>query len=493
MSGPCLAIFVVDVLERSRLERLWARGEAGFLAALARRGGIRELTGRDLFAEHGTAWTLFSGVSRRVHGHHDFRQIRPGSYDIVGDEIAACRDVQPFWWRLGGQTRLLVVDAPETVPLPGLAGIQAADWLTTRAASIRRRLAVEPAAQARGFHGPASAAAGGAEYRRHATLAQDRRLIPRLLEELRRKADVCRGLAEELRPEVVVIGFQQSHTAAHRFWRHRRGGPPDLIDAIDEVYRDTDAALASIAAALPEDADILVASLFDMVDLYPTAGLSDSFCRILGYHAVDAVAARWRLRNVLPRHLREEIGWWLPSRLQESIEAAGLNATTAWSGTRAFSTSTLYTTSIRVNLLGREPMGIVRPGDDYEALLDDIAADLRSLVDADTGLPAIASIVLPSRHYDCGPHALLPDVVAEWTPRDSFRDTVLHPRAVLTQPRPQYDRDSYHTWKGFVIGAGPRLATAGGPVDLLDVAPSCLTLLGRAVPPTLEGTPSLAR
>ena len=77
MKDRCLAVFVLDVLERDRLERLWTRGAAGFLAKLALHGGIRDLVGRDLFSEHGTAWTLFSGVSRAVHGQYDYRLSLP--------------------------------------------------------------------------------------------------------------------------------------------------------------------------------------------------------------------------------------------------------------------------------------------------------------------------------------------------------------------------------------------------------------------------------
>ncbi len=492
MKDRCLAVFVLDVLERDRLERLWARGAAGFLAKLALHGGIRDLVGRDLFSEHGTAWTLFSGVSRVVHGQYDYRQTRPGSYGFMPGDTEASPEVQPFWWRLGPQSRLLVVDAPETLPRRGLGGIQVADWLTARAASIRRGRTVEPPTQAARFRGPPCAADGGAEYRRDSTATQDRQVLARFREEIRRKADVCGQLAKELRPELVIVGFQQLHTAAHRFWRYRHGGPDDLVDAIDQIYCETDRAIAAIAAALPDDTDIVVAGLYGMVDLYPTTGLSDTFCRTLGYHvAVDSPPARMRLLDMVPSSWRAEVGWWLPSRLQENLMASRVAATTDWSRTRAYSTSTLYSTTIRVNLRGREPEGCVSPGEDYESLLDEIVADLRSLRDVDTSTPAIARIVLPSRHYGCGPHSMLPDVIAEWTPRDQFRDSVSHPQAILKQPSPQYFRDSYHTYEGSLLGMGPRLANVQEPIDLLDIAPSLLAIMGHEVPSAMSGKPTL--
>jgi hypothetical protein len=62
----------------------------------------------------------------------------------------------------------------------------------------------------------------------------------------------------------------------------------------------------------------------------------------------------------------------------------------------------------------------------------------------------------------------------------------------MQQPAPQYFRDSYHTYEGSLLGMGPRLANVQGPIDLLDIAPSLLTILGHEVPSVMSGKPTLA-
>jgi hypothetical protein len=71
---------------------------------------------------------------------------------------------------------------------------------------------------------------------------------------------------------------------------------------------------------------------------------------------------------------------------------------------------------------------------------------------------------------------------------------VVHPRTELTQQEPSYFRGSYHSHDGFLAAAGPLIQARGalGDVSLLDVAPTCLALLGQAIPQSLTGRVSPA-
>ena len=90
----------------------------------------REKWGAIRISEHGVWNCVMSGVSRARHGHYYFRQLVPGTYDLVpvtGQELG----VDPFWAYLRGSgPSAAVFDVPEFALVDGLPGVQLADWAT---------------------------------------------------------------------------------------------------------------------------------------------------------------------------------------------------------------------------------------------------------------------------------------------------------------------------------------------------------------------------
>jgi predicted AlkP superfamily phosphohydrolase/phosphomutase len=163
---------------------------------------------------------------------------------------------------------------------------------------------------------------------------------------------------------------------------------------------------------------------------------------------------------------------------------------TEWSRTRAFAIPGACTSFLRVNLRGREPEGLVEPGAEYAALLRELEADLRLLVDADTGEPAVRAVARTVDLFGDSAAPSLPDLFVSWKP-GRFMERVLHPRAVLEQRRPDFYRRSDHSQHGFVAAAGPQLPCLGavGELSPLDLAPTFLALLGAPVPEAMDGKP----
>jgi predicted AlkP superfamily phosphohydrolase/phosphomutase len=162
---------------------------------------------------------------------------------------------------------------------------------------------------------------------------------------------------------------------------------------------------------------------------------------------------------------------------------------TDWGRTEAFAIPAFYASQIRVNLKGREPAGVVEPGTGYADVLDRLEADLVQLVDPASGEPVIAHV---SRTVDLfgldGPPERLPDLFVEWR-SGSYMPRVVHPRAELTQKRPEFFRRSDHSHNGFVAAAGPGIRRAGRvePVDVLDLAPTFLHLMNESPDEDMHG------
>jgi predicted AlkP superfamily phosphohydrolase/phosphomutase len=267
----------------------------------------------------------------------------------------------------------------------------------------------------------------------------------------------------------------------------------ELTDAIRDVYQAIDRELGLVLAELSPDANVFVVSSVGMEDDYPTTGLIEAFCRRLGYQAAPAsqgrslrpldLARRW-----LPESWRIALSRHLPRSRREELLAERFRRSTDWGHTAAFAIPANYTSFLRVNLRGREPQGVVAPGADFEAVLNRLESDLRQLVDAQTGEPAVSRVARTSELFGNQAAASLPDLFVEWKP-GRFLQRVSHPRAELVQQRPEFYRVSDHGSQGFVAAAGPDIAagTELGEVSVLDLTPTFLSFLGQPVGARLQG------
>jgi predicted AlkP superfamily phosphohydrolase/phosphomutase len=503
---PPLVIVGIDAGDPHLILRWTRDGHLPAMASIIQRGCWGMIGGPEMVSTQGTWLSLFSGVSRAEHGYYYHRQLRPRTYGL---EPVTARDAHalPFWAQMrGGPRTVAIIDALETYPLAGVVGVQLADWAVQQeydAADLP--VSSEPP----GLLSDVLRLAGDPiqvdVFAPATDPRQDLDAYHLLLKRVAQKGQLCRQLLGRDCYDLAVMTFVECHTAAHRFWDYRSDAPrrgagvdesPALRNAIQTVYQAVDRELGLLLEQLPPKANILIVSLCGMKDLYPTAALAEAFCRQLGYQ-VRSATARVALnplshaRRIMPPRWRAAISRWLPRQLRERLSAAdGSLAGTDWARTTAFPLPSLNTSFIRVNLRGREPQGIVNPGAEYGRLLDRIEADLAMLVDVRTGAPAVEKVTRTVAAFHTAPLLALPDLFVEWRAASHFMNRVAHPTGDLVQARPLYDRSSYHSFIGFMGAAGPSISARGpiGEASLLDLAPTCLALLGEPVPPALTGT-----
>jgi predicted AlkP superfamily phosphohydrolase/phosphomutase len=137
---------------------------------------------------------------------------------------------------------------------------------------------------------------------------------------------------------------------------------------------------------------------------------------------------------------------------------------------------------VRVNLAGRDPDGVVDPGE-YEAVRTAVMAALSEL-ETPEGEPVFEFVRRREAVHD-GPHA-------EAAPDVCFRTTDMN-HTVLTQlygTRTVPTESFSHKQRGVFLAAGPDVDVAwdGGELALPDVAPVAFALLGRPVPDRTTGS-----
>jgi predicted AlkP superfamily phosphohydrolase/phosphomutase len=272
-------------------------------------------------------------------------------------------------------------------------------------------------------------------------------------------------------------------------------------DALFRLYRAIDDEIGAIVDALPSTATVVVSGSVGMLSQYPTEELLEGFCRRLGYQASPQPAApsgpaprrsvSSMLRALVPERARNLISRFLPFHVQERLLSEKFAASTDWSRTTVYAPPGYYTGCLRVNLRGREPNGIVAPGEEYDALLSRLEEDLHALRDAETGAAVIARTVRTREVFGHDAHPALPDLTVFWHEHHRPLRRVRHPRAELTQSPHAFNRGSHHTTEGILVAAGAAVRAAGRvpDVDALSLAPTMLTLLDVAPPGEMTGSP----
>jgi predicted AlkP superfamily phosphohydrolase/phosphomutase len=489
-----LVILGLDAGDANLIEKWAKEGYLHNINSIMNRGCWGRTTGVDLINEDGVWTRLFSGVSQKEHGFYYFRQLKTGSYDLYTvEKTEATKKV--FWANYqGSDKKVALIDIPDLDCLPNLQGVQLFNW------AVHNSHYIPPSSYPGNLLATLNQKFGQPDNINEnftSNLAEDKKIYQRLKNRLARKGELCRYLLTQDSYDLIVAVFGECHTGGHQFWKYRPEAqgdekvttPTELTYAIREIYQAIDREIGLILQELPPNASVVIASSVGLIDRYSTEGLIEDFCYKLGYQKAisDNNSARSFLdilRHVIPETWRTFFSRHLPRDIKEKIFADTFRRKTDWSQTKAFAIPSAYMSFIRVNLQGREPQGIVKPGVEYEAILNQIKAELFQLIDERSGQKAIQQVWRSSQIFGNDINSELPDLLIEWQPQPYFMESVYHPRAKITQTKPEFFRGSDHTHEGFIAFAGDLISHQGnlGNISFSSLHSTFLSLMNNQVP-----------
>ena len=184
----------------------------------------------------------------------------------------------------------------------------------------------------------------------------------------------------------------------------------------------------------------------------------------------------------------ENLKKMVPKKIWDKTARRILFAGNRWKEMRAFSLPNDYSGAIRINLKGREPDGVVEPGEEYEALCQELTGELYQLLNAETGNPAVQEVITLSRLYGGQPLGDLPDLIVKWANDASVR-VVESPTIGRVEKKSGERRPGAHRDYGFVIVAGEKISqnTVLESAGLLDLVPTFFSILNVSIPPHFDG------
>lgn len=312
------------------------------------------------------------------------------------------------------------------------------------------------------------------------------------------RCKVFEHLMEEKEWDLFIAVFIGSDRIQHFLWKYIHPQDPGKLTAaekrfvsrIKEYYRMVDRYMGMVLDRYGKDCNILMVSdhgfgplvkkfyinrwLFEKGYL----SLNNAGGGVVGKGIAYARKAirrldRTNVRRLIPAGIRARKGFDLFSSMNMPL-------------TRAYSASNTEQ-GIYLNLKGREPGGVINPGQEYELLRDEIIRELRRLRDPQTGEVVISHIHKREDIYT-GPYVTgAPDIIF-FVQEGAYLADVQLKTSVFG------DADwasgwGTHRMDGIVLGCGPDIKK-GERIEgahIMDIAPTVLRLMEIPVPYDMDG------
>ncbi len=476
------------------LVRPWA--DEGHLPNLARlmRNGVHANLNSTLPPVTSPAWpTFMTGCNPGKHGVFDFIQPHGNSFDLVN----STRIRQPTIWRRLSEAglRVGVLNVPVTFPPQPVNGFMITDILSPKGAQIDYPAGLIEQYQSR--LGPYRVAPN-VQYKP----GIETEYISDIFDLIRVHGEWALHLLQHEPVDVLMMHFIALDIMMHALWRfmdksHPRHESGPYENAIRDGYVMVDAYIGRMLAMLPEGAQVIVMSDHGFGPLSAMVNLN---VFLMQKGLLKLKRDPWtRLKSAAFRY------GLTPSNAYRLIERAGLQNLVArvskrtrnmvygkflsfdsvdWSRTVAYSMG--HVGQIHLNVAGREPHGIVSRAD-YDRQRERVIAVLRELRTPD-GKPVVSSIIPYEESYH-GPYEQEgPDLHLVLDEHNMIACPLFATEGRIFSKQIRGDSGCHRQYGIFIahgsqIRAGQQLPA----VDILDLAPTILQLLGRPIPRVFDG------
>jgi predicted AlkP superfamily phosphohydrolase/phosphomutase len=445
------------------------------------------------------AWSTFAtGVNLGKHSVFDFIRPMGGRYDLVN----ATSIRAPTLWKILSEAgrKVGVMNVPVTYPPQPVNGFVIGGMLSPMSGAFT--YPTDLLDQYEGQLEPYRIAPH-VQYKP----GNETEFIDDLLNLVERRGEYALRLMADYPYDFLMFHFQATDVMQHAFWRyvdpsHPRYDPQAAArfgSGLEQLYRRVDDYIGQMRDRLTDDTTVIVMSDHGFGSLHYVVNMN---LFLLDQGLLKLKKGAWtRLKAGLFRagltpasiwHLVERTGlqnyvWQVSKSTRNKVVGKFLSFDDVdWSQTVAYSIG--HVGQIYVNLKGREPEGVVEPGEQYEAVKQRVTNALHQLRHPETGQP-LMDRVIPGDQVVHGPYAHQgPDLHIVM---DGYR-TISFPlfatdRHIVTR---QIRGDSgCHRLHGVFIAAGPEIQpgkTIENP-HIMDLAPTILHLMNLPVLDDMDG------
>lgn len=470
------------------------------------------------------AWTSFmTGKNPGKHGIYDFTRPKPGSYEL--EFVNGGQRQAPTFWQLLSEAgrRVISISVPGTYPPEKVNGIMLSGFDAPGMDGANQTL------DARAMYPPELCEELNRETGGHPigsfpmadiNAGRPQVAIEKILQVVREKARTTKYLMQNKDWDCMMILFGESDGVGHHFWKYCDPDcplfteePSGLRDSIYRVYKELDDQLGEFKEMLPEGTTLLMMSDhgFGGVSncvLYPNCWLREQ--QLLDFRGRAArwqtqilEAAKLRAVSFLPLKIKRMVFRLLGSQVG-NIESRVRFGMIDWSKTKAYFEENPYYPAMWINVKGRQPGGIVEPGEEYEQLRSDLIVMLEDWRHPDTGEALVLKAYRREEVYQGDCVELAPDIVIHWNEHQNYTYAYKLSSKSKDLKWTEYvdpneeenlifftGKSGRHRDEGIFLAEGD---TIGGGIHvdgakIVDVAPTILHLLDVPIPADMDGRP----
>lgn len=455
------------------------------------------------------AWSSFmTGKNPGKHGIYHFYEKEAGSYNIRylnGGDVKG----EPIWSLLGKAGKKVgVLNVPMTYPARVVNGYLVsgmdAPGKESRGFTYPKGIAAELLAVLPGYvvePGITSFVAN----------EQYDLAVEMAAKSIKARAEAALYLMEKYPWDFFMVVFRESDVIQHHFWKFMEegvstgngSGRGDYSDTILHIYQMLDLELGRLISRLPEDGYVVVLSDHGSAAAEGAPPYVNYILKHMGmlkFKDKGGGIKGWLIGKTLSyiqshtsRKAKESLLRCFP-KLRDRIDSQRCFSNMDWPSTKAFGEPTRI--EVWLNVKGREPLGIVMPGKEYDGVCEEIKKTLYRWHDPLTGKKVVKNVfrkeeVYHGKYLDKAPDMLI-----------IFEDDVMVSGVMLVDEtgKKEYVNcppdiadalpvNGAHRDNGLFIIRGPGIKRGQefSGARILDFAPTILYLMGENVPSDMDG------
>ncbi len=438
----------------------------------------------------GPAWTSFqTGLNVGSHGVFDFLSYREGSYvpRLVNSRSIRSKTI----WDIASEAgkTVVTINVPMTYPPKPVNGACVGGLLTPNEKSkftYPESLFDELIDQIGDYKILVQPTDG---YRR-----KPDSFVDELIYVERKRFEAAKFFMKKYDWDLFMIHFQSVDTIQHALWHHIDLSCPDYrneyLEKIQEFYLALDGFIGKLANLVDDQTIVIIMSDHGFgpnrkyINLNEWLKLNNFLTRRKTFPFVSFVKDLIKKADFL--NLRDKL---MLKVKQTELTYRLLPKLVDWSQTKAFvSTGHMYG-HIYLNVMNREPKGIVDRTTEYDAIRDSIAKKLARLRDPETGENVVKSVVKREEIYSGSQLMNAPDLIAIPCDGYCFSSSLGEGEELFIMSEPSKKLTGQHRKEGMVVMIGNNLKKnaliKGGRI--VDMAPTILYCLSLPVPLEMEG------
>jgi predicted AlkP superfamily phosphohydrolase/phosphomutase len=529
MKSPAKVLFLaMDAGDKSLIESWAATGTLNTFRAMISGGLVGNTVSLRGFFEGATWPSFYTGLTPARHGIHGLIQMNPGTYEFYRSYTSDLAKSEPFWNYLSyAGRRVGILDIPLTGISKKINGIHMVEWGShdhisgfctwpeTLKKEVLTRFGRHPLRRSCDFFGPTPEGYG---------ILRDL-----LIQGVQRKAELTKYYLKKGGWDFFAQVFSESHCIGHQCWHLHDPNHPDYDpetvavtgDPVRDVYEAIDKAIGDILTHIGDDTIVIFMASHGMTHGFGAPFLlRDILIRLNVAEACSSKIPAGKAPDLIDRlDAVLERGWrHSPKKIKQNFKPVADRFYNWLHSNHVHVPSSLLhidlrrsqcfpldngglVSGIRINLAGREPGGVIKPGTEMDIFCEELAKALLSIVDYDTGIPVIKSVTRTDKTYE-GEHLnRLPDLLVEWSDekmlgrmgsgnREESKITLTSEKMGIIEGFNPNGRSGDHTPEGLIIicGSGINGGRLERTVSPMDFAPTFGSLLGVKLP-HVDGEP----